>query len=242
METPREQRLDGRQGEGALVPQGAHVRRRRRRTLREVRQHEGWHRGVDESRAGEQRQGGPRRGHLREDPGEGLLARGVRRGAIPGVRAVRQAIVRVQGRQELRRRRIRVGVQRGEGAGGGTEGFRDQDRFDNPGCRRVDDVRVARAGRRRRPRRAVGARQAPQEQRRVGAEGGERRRRRGGAISGAHRPGHGAAGFLGGPREPELGTGRHARVQRQGDERGVRAGGRGGGGGGGIWIRFRGSR
>ena len=88
--------------EGALVPQGAHVRRRRRRTLREVRQHEGRHRGVDESRSGSNAKRGPRRGHLREDPGARLLARGVRRGAIPGVRAVRQAIVRVQGRQELR--------------------------------------------------------------------------------------------------------------------------------------------
>ena len=89
-----------------------------------------------------------------------------------------------------------MGLQRGKGAGGGPERLRDQDRVGTPGCRRVDEVLVARAGRRRRPTRAEWARQAPQEQRRVGAERGGA----GGGVAVRYRvltdPGTALPGFL----------------------------------------------
>ena len=131
MEATRRRRLLRIQHQAARRPQivlaGAHVRRRRRSAIRKSGRHQRRHRGVVASRPGIQRQRSPRRMRLQKDPGRILLARGVRRRAVPRVRAVRQTIVRVQGHAigELRFVWRGLGVQRGQGAGGRTEGLRD---------------------------------------------------------------------------------------------------------------------
>ena len=104
-----------------------------------------------------------------------------------------------------------VGVQRGEGAGGGTEGLRDQDRFDTPGA----DGSMTCAW--HVPDDGVGPAALSGHVRLLKNSGGWELREAngGGGVAVRYRvltdPAR-RCRVSGGPREPELGTGRHARA------------------------------